>query len=117
MREKLILVMTLAAATPAAAQVTCRANALGAQICTGLPAPSLRGRDPYDPPRGRGLKAVQAPPRASQVGPKLTPPRAVDILGVTTLGPEDLPPRRPALPGVAPVRTCARDALDALICR
>ena len=102
---------------PAAGQVTCRSNALGAEICTGVPAPSLRPRDPYAPPRNRGLGAVQAPPRSQQVGPSLTPPRAVDILGTKFLDPQDLPPRRPPLAGVAPVRQCERDALGNLICR
>lgn len=109
--------LALTAAEPAAAQVTCRSNALGAEICTGLPAPSLRGRDPFAPPRNRGLGAVQSPPRDNQVGPKLSPPRAVDILGTRILAPADLPPRRPPLPGVAPVRDCDRDALGNLICR
>lgn len=102
---------------PGAAQVTCRSNALGAEICTGAPAPSLRSRDPYAPPRDRGLGAVQTPPRSQQAEPKLTPPRAVDILGTKVLNPRDLPPRRPSLAGVAPVRQCERDALGNLICR
>ncbi len=113
----LFLALALAPAAPAAAQVTCRTNALGASVCTGVPAPSLRGRDPYAPPRNRGLGAVQAPPRASQVGPKLAPARAVDILGPKILMPRDLPPRRPPLPGVAPVRDCDRDSFGNLICR
>lgn len=102
---------------PAAGQVTCRSNALGSEVCTGLPAPTLRSRDPYAPPRNRGLGAVQDPPRSQQAGPKLTPPRAVDILGTKFLNPQDLPPRRPPLAGVAPVRQCERDALGNLICR
>lgn len=113
----LALALALAPAAPAGAQVTCRTNALGASVCTGVPAPSLRARDPYVPPRDRGLGALQAPPRANQAGPKLAPARAVDILGPKILLPGDLPPRRPPLPGVAPVRDCNRDSFGNLICR
>lgn len=112
-----LVVALLAQGGPSSAQVTCRPNALGAEVCTGLPAPALRSRDPYAPPRNRGIGAVQTPPRDQQVGPKLAPERAVDILGTKVLEPRDLPPRRPPLPGVAPVRACDRDALGNLICQ
>ena len=99
-------------AETAAAQVVC--DALGAEVCTGLPAPSLRGREPFTR-KARGLGAVQAPVRP-QGGPELTPARRTDALGNTILEADELPPDRP-LPGVAGTRACARDALGNLICR
>jgi hypothetical protein len=101
-------------APPAAAQVTCRTNALGAEICMGLPAPSNRGGDPFARPR-RGLAGVQPPVRAG-TGPALTPARRTDARGNTFLSEDDLPPGRPPLPGVAPTRDCRRDALGNLLC-
>lgn len=109
------LAAALAQAAPAAAQITCRSNALGAEVCTGLPAPSERGGQPYTPQR-RGLAGVQAPVGAAS-GPSLTGAGRTDALGNTFLRAEDLPPDRPPLPGIAPTRTCRRDALGNLVCR
>lgn len=102
-------------AMPGAAQITCRSNTLGAEVCVGVPAPSERDRQPYTPQR-RGLAGVQPRPGAAS-GPTLTPARRTGALGTTSLGAGDLPPGRPPLPGIAPVRVCARDALGNLICR
>ncbi len=108
------LLAALAIAAPSQAQIVCRSNALGAEICMGLPAPSMRNRQPYAP-KPRGLGGVQAPVRA-QVGPALTPSRRTDSLGNTFLTPRELPPKRSPLPGVAPTRNCKRDALGNLLC-
>lgn len=114
--EDLLVALLVAAAlaAPAVAQVVCRKNALGAEICMGLPAPSLRGREPYTakPP---GLGSVQPPARPAG-GPELTPARRTDALGNTFLEASELPPDRP-LPGVAGTRNCRRDALGNLICQ
>jgi hypothetical protein len=110
-----LLAAALAGAPPAAAQVTCRPNVLGAEVCVGVPAPSTRDRLPYAP-RARGLGGVQTPVRP-EPGPELVPARRADALGTTVLTASDLPPRRPPLPGVAPVRSCVRDALGHLTCR
>lgn len=96
----------------AAAQVTCRANSLGAEVCVGVAAPEARSRRAG---RRFGLGAVQAPPGAAN-GPVLTPSRRRDALGNTFLTAKDLPPDRP-LPGVSGMRNCRRDALDNLVCR
>ncbi|MBP7003337.1 hypothetical protein [Amaricoccus sp.] len=99
---------------PAEAQVVCRRNALGTEVCTGMAVPTNRGR--LDPPRqGRGIAGVQARPTLGPQ-PELTPARRISPLGTTLLGAEDLPPRRPPLPGVAPTRRCVTDALGNLIC-
>ena len=107
--------MVLAGLTPpAAAQVVCRTNALGAEVCMGLPAPSMRGREPFTRP-APGLGSVQQPVRP-QGGPELTPTRRTDPLGDTF--PEVVDPPRPRpLPGVPGTQTCTRDALGNMICR
>ncbi len=107
------LAWTLAFA-PAEAQVVCRRNTLGAEVCTGMAAPTNRAR--VQPPRqGRGISGVQERPTLGP-SPQLTPARRISPLGATTLGAEDLPPRRPPLPGVAPTRRCVMDALGNMIC-
>ncbi len=98
----------------AAAQVTCRANVLGAEVCVGVASPEPRSRVSY-PQLRFGLGTVQAA-SGVQSGPKLTPARRTDALGNTLLTAKDLPPDRP-LPGVVGVRNCQRDALGNLICR
>ncbi len=98
----------------ASAQVTCRRNALGSEVCIGLPPSAPLDRAPYLPQR-RGVAGVQARPGAGG-GPVLVPAWKRDALGNTFLGPGDLPPRRPPLPGVAPDRNCRRDALGNLVC-
>lgn len=110
------IVAALDLAAPATAQITCRANPLGGEVCVGLPAPSARARQPYIR-QGRGLSGVQLPPRTETGGPSLTPAWRADALGNTFLRQSDLPPRRPPLPGVAPTRACRRDALGNLVCR
>ncbi|MBA3326652.1 MAG: hypothetical protein H0T41_15745 [Rhodobacteraceae bacterium] len=109
------LLAVAAPAAPTAAQITCRSNVLGAEVCVGVPAPSRRSGEPYKP-KGRGLGGVQAPVGA-EGGPGLIGAGRTDALGNTFLRAEDLPPERPPLPGVAPPRTCRRDALGNLICR
>jgi hypothetical protein len=106
---------TLVVPAAAPAQVTCRSNALGAEICVGLPAPAAGVREPYRR-APRGLAGVQPAVRA-EGGPVLTPARRRDALGNTFLDASDLPPARPPLPGVAPTRACRRDALGNLVCR
>lgn len=100
---------------PAAAQVVCRTNALGTEVCMGLPAPSMRGREPFTRP-APGLGSVQDPVRPTG-GPELTPARRTDPLGNTFPDSVDQPPRPRPLPGVADTRQCARDALGNMICR
>jgi hypothetical protein len=102
-------------ATPAGAQVVCRTNALGTEVCMGLPAPSMRGREPFTRP-APGLGAVQEPVRP-QGGPELTPARRSDALGNTFPEPVVAPPRPRPLPGVAETKQCARDALGNMVCR
>jgi hypothetical protein len=109
-----VVAAALGLAAPAQAQVVCRSNVLGAEVCTGLPAPTLRGCEPYRAKR-RGLGRVQAPVRA-ETGPGFAPARATDALGNTFLTERELPPRRAPLAGVAPVRDCRRDALGNLLC-
>lgn len=110
----LAIVTWALAQAPAEAQVVCRRNALGTEVCTGIAAPSNRVRD-LPPHRGRGIGGVQERPSLGP-GPRLIPARRISPLGATTLGAEDLPPRRPPLPGVAPTRRCVTDALGNLIC-
>lgn len=109
------LLAALGSAAPAVAQITCRSNALGAEVCIGLPAPANRDGQPYTP-RRRGLAGVQAPVGAAS-GQSLIGAGRTDALGNTFLRAEDLPPKRPPLPGVAPTRNCRRDALGNLVCR
>lgn len=104
----------LGSGAPAEAQVVCRSNTLGAEVCTGVPAPSMRNR-PSPPRQGRGLAGVQPRP-VQDAGTRLVPARRTDSFGATYLGAGDLPPRRPPLPGVAGVTNCKRDALGNLLC-
>ena len=97
----------------AEAQVVCRPNALGAEICTGL-APAAPGRSATFGRQGRGLS--RSLPALPERGPALVGRGGADALGETVLTGRELPPPRP-LPGVAPVRACARDALGNLVCR
>lgn len=110
-----LAILVLALAAPAAAQVTCRPSPLGAEVCTGVPAPSMRGRQ-ADPRKGRGLSGVQARPQ-TDAAPRLVPGWRTNAFGATFLAPPDLPPRRAPLPGVAAPTSCKRDALGNLICR
>ena len=108
------ILVAVGVAAPAQAQVVCRKDTFGAEICMGLPAPSLRGREPFAR-KSPGLGSVQAPARP-QGGSELTPARRTDALGNTFLEASELPPDRP-LPGVAAPRNCRRDALGNLTCR
>lgn len=109
------LALGLASGAPAAGQIVCRPNVLGAEICMGVPAPTQRNPRPYAP-RGRGLGAVQ-PPVPAPAAPGFTPAGRTDALGNVFLRAEDLPPRRPPLPGVREPLACRRDALGNLLCR
>lgn len=108
-----LAILVIAAAAPASAQIVCRENSLGAQICTGVPAPTKLSREPYTgrPGVGAVIPRVQQPGAPAIIGAGRT-----DAFGNTFLTESDLPPARPSLPGVAISRDCRRDALGNLVC-
>ncbi len=109
----LALVASLAAVGPGQAQIVCHENALGAQICTGVPAPTKLSREPFT--RRTGVGAVI--PRVQQPGaPVITGAGRTDVLGNTFLTESDLPPARPPLPGIQQSIDCRRDALGNMVC-
>lgn len=109
----LSLTAGMAAAVPAQAQIVCRENALGAQICTGVPAPTKLSREPFTRRSGVGtvIPRVQEPG-----GTVITGAGRTDVLGNTFLTESDLPPGRPSLPGVQRSIDCRRDALGNTVC-
>jgi len=104
----------LLAAGPAAGQVTCRTDGLGATVCIGTPAPRLGPRPAFpDPPPGLGR--VQRPAGVSG-GPAIVPEGRGDALGNVVIAPGDLPPPR-APRGLEREVRGETDALGNRICR
>lgn len=99
-------ILLSAAPGPAAAQTTCRSDALGATVCTAPPGPRPRPRPLFDD-RTRGLDRVQPIPPAGEQAPGIIPGWRTNSFGRTLFGPGE------AQPG----GRCRTDALGNTRCR